>query len=275
MYLPHCVSLRAEGANPSRQAWVLHGILGSGGNLRSFARKLVQQLPAWELLLVDLRNHGDSGAAPEPQTVTACAEDLLQLAQSRGIAPQAALGHSFGGKVALRWAQLAEDQGLTPPRVWVLDATPGPLDPSEGGTSDVAAVVGAVRQLPQPLSSREQLVDLLTARGFDESLARWMTTNLRHTPDGLRWRFQVDAVSAMLMDYAGLDLWPYLLNPNRKAQVDVVAAERSDRWSRAELSRFEGAPPGLRLHRLEEAGHWVHVDNPEGLLRMIVGQGLS
>merc|ERR1712157_442303 len=44
-------------------AVLVHGILGSGKNLRSFARKLARENPAWQFLLVDLRCHGDSASA--------------------------------------------------------------------------------------------------------------------------------------------------------------------------------------------------------------------
>jgi esterase len=267
--------LTAPTAQPTRWAVVLHGILGSGTNLRTFARTLALALPEWGFLLPDLRGHGDSPPGDAPHTVSACAEDVLALTSSLGITPSAILGHSFGGKVALATAQLAESRGQPVERVWVLDAPPGRADVALAVSSEVAQVVLALRGLPDRYTRREELVTLLTAQGFSLALAQWMTTNLRSTGDGLRWRFDLDVISALLQDYAVTDAWTYLNDPARQARIDVVRAERSERWSPEELARFAAAPDDVHLHLLPDAGHWVHVDNPEGLLAMIQREGLG
>ncbi|HEY0881049.1 MAG TPA: hypothetical protein VGD87_05945, partial [Archangium sp.] len=59
MKLHHDV-VRAPGATPTRAVFFLHGILGSGSNLRSHARKFVQEKPDLAGVLVDLRAHGSS-----------------------------------------------------------------------------------------------------------------------------------------------------------------------------------------------------------------------
>jgi pimeloyl-ACP methyl ester carboxylesterase len=59
-----------------------------------------------------------------------------------------------------------------------------------------------------------------------------------------------------------------LESPDRRAEVHVLRAGRSERWEEAELRRF--ARPGLQLHVLPEAGHWVHVDDPDGLHRLLL-----
>ncbi|MCK6521572.1 alpha/beta fold hydrolase [Myxococcota bacterium] len=269
------LQLTAPGAQPTRWALVLHGILGSGTNLRTFARRLALALPDWGFVLPDLRGHGDSPSGEPPHTVAACAQDTLALTEALGITPRAILGHSFGGKVALAFAQLAEAEGAPLDRVWVLDAPPGRPDQSLAVSSEVAQVVFALRGLPARFERREELVTLLTAQGFSASLAQWMTTNLRSTGAGLTWRFDLDVIEALLHDYAATDAWTYLDDPRRHARVDVVRAERSERWSEAELARFAAAPSSLRLHLLPDAGHWVHVDNPDGLLAMIQREGLD
>lgn len=261
----------------TRHAWLLHGILGSGQNLRSVARRLVAELPDWGVLLPDLRHHGESHEQPGPDTVDACAADLLALADHLGLSPETAIGHSFGGKVALRWGALAEARGRAVARVWALDVTPGP---AASGTNpgalqgEVARVVAHLRTLPVPLPRRDSIVPLLTGAGFSAGLARWMTTNLRPTGAGYSWRFDLEGIEALLHDYARADAWPWLESPARGARVDVVRAARSERWSPAELARFEGRA-GLHLHTLPDAGHWLHVDNPDGLHALLVREGLG
>lgn len=260
-----------DDATPRHTAFILHGILGSARNWLSFARRFVTQVPDWRLVLVDLRNHGDSHGAPPPHTLAACADDLAALAAHLGVAPEAVIGHSFGGKVALAYAQA---HGLSLRQCWVLDAVPGAANPQdiEGDTHEVVDVVGALREVALPIASRAALQETLRGRGFSESFAGWMTTNLRAVESGgFTWRFTLDAVDAMLASYFETDFWPFLSALPEALSVHVVRASRSDRWRSADLARFADAQTAsdVRLHVLEDAGHWLHVDNPEGLMRLL------
>src|SRR5688500_8745529 len=60
-------------ATPERWLLVLHGIYGSGRNWGTIARRLVEARPEWGVLLVDLRNHGQSRGFPGPHTLAAAA----------------------------------------------------------------------------------------------------------------------------------------------------------------------------------------------------------
>ena len=122
-----------------------------------------------------------------------------------------------------------------------------------------------------PLSRRERIVEILESKGFAPGLARWMTTNLQKGPEGFTWRFDLDGAREMIEDYFRLDLWPVVEQPRIQPELHLVRAERSDRWSPAVVARLEAPPPGAptHLHLLPDAGHWVHADNPEGLLDLM------
>ncbi len=245
---------QSAGSGP-RRALIVHGILGSGRNWRTISRKLASALPEWHFITVDLRNHGDSHGFGGPHDLRACAADLASLQ------PELIVGHSFGGKVAL--ASL-RDHGV--PEVWVLDALPGPL----AGPSDVEEVIRALREVPLPLARREDLARHLP---LSPSLVAWMTTNLRSTPEGLVWRFDLDAVQEMMRSYWETDFWP--LVESTTASVTFVRALRNERWTPAVLERFEALPPWSPVRLLElDAGHWLHADDPEGLVALLV-DGLS
>lgn len=268
--LAHIV-ITAPQAEPKHTAFILHGILGSARNWLSFARRFVEQVPDWRLVLVDLRNHGDSHGHAPPHTLSACATDLAALAETLGGPPQAVIGHSFGGKVALAYAR---DHGADLRQCWVLDAVPGATAPEAitGDTHEVVAVVDTLRSLALPIESRAALQAVLLARGFSAGFAGWMTTNVRPlSTGGLTWRFALDAVDPMLESYFTTDFWPFLNALPEGLAVHVVRAARSDRWRSADLARFADAQRtgDVRLHVLEDAGHWLHVDNPAGLMALL------
>lgn len=267
-FVPHAVPMGS--AQPVADVLVLHGILGSGRNLRTFAQKLVQQTPKLRYWLVDLRNHGDSQRAPPPHTLDACARDLDALVAAKKLNVHAVIGHSYGGKVALQWlVQGRKNLKL----LWVLDtALTTEVQTTTGqdaASDDVERVIAALRTIPQPLVERADVVKELTDRGFSPAIGNWMTTNLQQAPDGLRWRFELDAVEQMLASYVQTDVWPLLEKPPADVQIHVVRAERSRRWPPQILQRFQQLPPQVSLDLLPDAGHWLHVDQPDALVRLM------
>ena len=127
-FVPAYSVVKGASATGEHVAFVLHGILGSGRNWRTFARRLAARAPAWTFVLFDLRHHGDSGAPPPPHTLDAVADDLAALAAEVG-RPQVVIGHSFGGKVAACYAGrhpdgLARVTGVTGVRIGGFELPP-------------------------------------------------------------------------------------------------------------------------------------------------------
>ncbi|PIE19261.1 MAG: hypothetical protein CSA66_02605 [Proteobacteria bacterium] len=274
-YVPAHVDIHAPGyREPTAVAFFLHGILGSATNWRAFVRRLVEGHPGWLFVVVDLRNHGDSVGARGPHTLSACAADLANLAADLGLEPSIICGHSFGGKVAMTYAV---ERQPDVDEVWLLDAPlrgaagPDPSPAALAGVEQVRDMIATIRSVPVPLARRAELVDLLMRRGTTEPMARWMTTNLKPTPGGYRWRFDLDAVEEMLADYLKTDLLSAVDALPGRARLQVVRGARSDRFDATELSRLEAlaGEGSVSLHTLADAGHWLHVDNPEGLAELL------
>jgi esterase len=268
-FVPHAVLF--PGDRPGgRLALVLHGILGSHKNWRTFTRVLARRLPGWRFALLDLRNHGDSSGAPGPHTLAACADDLERLAEELGASPEVVIGHSFGGKVALELGARAPE-GLS--TIFVLDASPERHEVLPDADHEVQTVLAALRAVPQPLARRNDVLLHLAAAGMPRSIQLWMTTNLRPGDGGFVWTFDLDAATAMLEDYFRTDSWGPLLTTDPSAPaVHLIRAERSDRWTTDVLRKLDKLPAAGRgsVHLLPDAGHWVHVDNPAGLSDLLV-----
>lgn len=255
-------------------AFVLHGALGSGQNFRRFVQRLATTLPNYRFLLVDLRCHGDSGGAIGPHTLATCAKDLEVLARHLNVSPRVLIGHSFGGKVAMQFALHAEQSKLPGAakleQIWVLDSVPGAQAETED--SEVSHVIRAVRSVPMPAQSRKEVVDHLTqSASLPGGLAEWMATNLKREGALYHWRFDLDGIEELMVDYFKVDLWGYLEQSRVFPQIELVIAERSSRWTKAFRARAAALGPEtkVKVHSLNNAGHWVHVDNPNGLLEMM------
>lgn len=211
-------------------------------------------------------------------------------ADGRAAIPDLLIGHSFGGKVVLSCLdQLAKQgakapdasqdhaQGLPFPRqVWVLDSMIGKA-PASSEASDVGRVLDEIGNVQLPVASREDLYKQMEAAGFSLGLRQWMGSNLIENRQlgGLEWMFNLAEARDMYRSYQNINLWSIVKDaPRIGVRIHVVRGEKSDRWSEKAVKQLEEAaqsiPEGhLKVHMLPNAGHWVHADNPQGLLDMI------
>lgn len=336
MVEPH--GLTPEECSSAPIALVLHGLMGSGRNWRTWTRALSRRVTdegvPWRFALVDNLWHGNTfgdsklRAARHPVAGSPfksnkhphapCAVDLAADAVAAvaehikcmngatghpypphppGFPPVAAiLGHSLGGKIALRvLSKIVERDGLnglnasspqrtTLPRAqwWTLDTVPSGVA-SKADPHGVRKVIDAVAKLPTQFESREELKSLLLGNGntFPKDLVDWLGTNLvpvdpkRGALSPLRWVFDVNGVSALYEAYERSDetALKVVTNPQAPHETHVVRAERSKRWDADVLDVLESANSNpsnsSNFHTLPNAGHWLHVDNPDGLRELI------
>jgi esterase len=246
------------GADPSCWVAVLHGILGSGRNWASVARRLVRARPELGAVLVDLRQHGASQGFDPPHTLDRTAGDLAMLERADEI--RAVVGHSFGGKIALLRGR--DDERIE--QVWVLDSTPDAVSSDLGP----GALIRLVRRLPSTFESRGDAVDSLGEYGVERPVARWMATNLEPVAGTFRWRFDLDDMEALLDDFGRTDLWSIVEEPRSGLVIHVVRATGSPILSADAVGRISAAGVATGRVFLHEVsgGHWLNADNPGALV---------
>lgn len=244
--------------------FLCHGILGSGQNWRTYANALREIRGEYGIALIDLRNHGRSPIGDAPHTIESCAQDLIDLEQELG-KPKIVIGHSFGGKVALAYAQKR-----IPEQLWMLDSPPGTLSEKPSDQSEVLSVISTLREVPVPLEKRKDLHDFLLVHGFSQTIASWMTTNLKKGEDGYVFRFSIPVIEELIHDYFQYDGWPFLEHPPENCDIRIVKGQKSDRWTDVSLEKLQEIQrDSVTVHILPRAGHWVHVDNPKGLCSLM------
>lgn len=257
--------------SPSRWVFLLHGILGQGGNLRTVARRWLSHLPDTGAVLIDLRNHGRSRHLPPPDDLDACAADLERVIAAMQTTPHAVLGHSFGGKVALHYAARLRARGEPVRQVWVLDSVIGAraVDARDAGPGSTEAIVSVLENLPTSFPTREAFNAHLEAAGLPPAIVAWLAMNVtRDGADGdCRFGPDMMRVRAMLDSYFATDLWPALAEHPAEC-THIVIAERGsafDAEARARLQKIADASAGAVRAEHIDAGHWLHVDAPDAL----------
>lgn len=257
-------TIAADGRTPSRWLAALHGILGRGRNWASVANALVAARPDWGVLLVDLREHGDSQGFPPPHDVGSATDDVARLLARGGAgAIRAVLGHSFGGKVALA---LAGRRPVGLEQAWIVDASP-----SAGvRESESLRVLELLRAMPAAFATRDEAVTALESQGLATPIARWLASSLRPAGAGYRFPWDLDAVGALLSSYFETEVWD-ALESEAGPEIEFLVASHDSALSAEDIARLRRlAAARARLHvETLDGGHWLHVDRPAEVVRLL------
>jgi esterase len=259
---------RVDGERPEDSIAFLHGILGRGWNLRNIARRLVEARPGWTAWLLDLRGHGESPKGAPSPSLEAAARDVVEFATKVHPPLRAIVGHSFGGKVALEAARIGV-KSLE--HVVVIDSMPGARVPFRGGDSALG-VMNLIESLSETFASKMEFVRAVTAAGLGRSVAEWLAQSVVREGDHVRFGLDLKEVRGFVMDYFARDLWPVVENPPDELQVHLLIAEQSESFSAADRKRALGIAESNKRVTVDvlPGGHWLHVDNPKGLLTKLL-----
>ena len=243
---------------------LMHGIYGRGRNWQGIARALTAARPEYACWLVDLPHHGDSPAGAHGDTIAGLAEDVEAGLAARGIRPAAILGHSSGGKIALRDGRSSPREQL---QLWIIDSTPGgEITVGRRGWT----MLELIHRLPPRFATRDEAITSLVEGGYTLGVAQWMATNLARDNDGFVWRLDFDAMQRLLENFFTTDMWAVIEQPSASHDIHILKAAESSAISPAAVSRIERAV-GSQVHLHHRAGgHWIHAETPEVVTALLV-----
>ncbi|WP_340107507.1 alpha/beta fold hydrolase [Pikeienuella sp. HZG-20] len=233
---------------------IAHGIFGSARNWRAIAKRLAAKR---RVLVVDMRNHGDSPWA-DAHDYLAMAGDLAGVIERNG-GRASVLGHSMGGKAAM---VLAETRPELVERLIVADIAPVPY----AHTRDLMVEIEAMRAVDLgPLARRAEVEAALGVYIGSVPVRSFLAQSaiLGDTP---RWSINLDALSANIKAISGYpDIGGVYEGP-----VLMLHGEDSDyvlpKHHAEILARF----PAAEFQALEGAGHWIHADQPRAFLNAVL-----
>eukprot|EP00210_Caulerpa_lentillifera_P008812 g8408.t1 len=242
---------------------------------------------SWQMTLVDLRNHGASAAInafQPPHDIQSTAQDLIDFYTHRKRDwPMIVTGHSLGGKVALEYIrllqQVPDSKHKLPRQVWILDSQLGPVSTKLVSNSKVDQVFETIHSIPLPIPSRKWLYHhVRNKRGLSLEVAHWLGSNLVGHPNGpLQWVFNVQGAAEMYASYKSIDCWEVARNPPTQTNINIVRARNSDRWNEELIMELEDNTHAskTKVHVLNDCGHWLHADNPSGLIDLMLPSLIS
>ncbi len=238
---------------------LLHGLFGMGSNLGALARGLRDRYRACS---VDLPGHGRSPWSTEI-SIDAMAASVYQWIGQQGQGAWHVVGHSLGGKVAMR---LALDHPWSVRSLVIADIAPVSY-PSHH--DDVFTALQAVASAG--CESRSAAAEVMSAHLDEATVIQFLLLSLHRGKDGLyRWRFNLDGLHR---DYAALREGLGAAAPY-KGPVLFIKGGESDYITTAHGDAIARLFPASRVRVMAGCGHWLHAEQPERF-NQLVGEFLD
>ncbi len=231
---------------------ILHGLFGMSDNWLSFARRLEKD---YHLFLPDLRNHGRSPHSAE-MNYTVMAEDVSGFIRETIGRACSVVGHSMGGKVAMRLAM--EEPELIQTLVSV------DIAPKRYRTSLFHDFLKVMMGMDlTTLNSRAQADGILREKlNLPVATRQFLLKNIyRNAQNRFRWRVNLNAL------YNNLETLldePVLKGVFSKPALFARGSE-SPYIGDEDLPRIRTLFPDAEIRDIAGAGHWVHASSPDAL----------
>jgi esterase len=253
-------------------------------------REFLKRHPSYKCVAVDCRGHGESASLTkalglEVHDVNHTAGDISKLIQHLQINPTIIFGHSFGGKVALKYMELQIGNELpVPQHTWILDSIPGKYDDTaDNSNNSVSSILQKIHSLPQEFPSREWIIKELQTLGVSPAISLWLGTNvIQKSPTTCTWYFEVNIIKHMFKNYCELDMWPFvekfssILSSDlyyTSSKLHFIRAGKNRVWNPEVLDRFDAIQTSsdcpVRLHTMPHVGHWLHSEDLHGMMDLV------
>ncbi|HTZ35104.1 MAG TPA: alpha/beta fold hydrolase [Stellaceae bacterium] len=234
---------------------ILHGLFGAGRNWTGIARRLAAR---YRSIVFDLRNHGASPWA-DTMSYPEMAEDVDAAMRARGHRRYRLLGHSMGGKVAMAVA-LADASAVE--RLVAVDIAPVAYE------IPFRSYVEAMRRLDLAAVARRGDADAALAAAVPDAAERgFLLQNLVLGDGSPRWQLNLAALEAAMSVIAGFPSLPQGATFDGPALF--VAGGRSPYLKAAHEGAIRALFPHAAVARIEDAGHWVHIERPHEFLALV------
>lgn len=233
---------------------LLHGLFGDLNNLGTIAKELAKD---HQVISLDLRNHGQSFHS-DVHHYEAMAKDVDRLMEHLAIDSAIVIGHSMGGKVAMR---LAIDRPQRVCKAIIID-----IAPTDYGQPHHMAFFATLEKVRgKKISERTLALNTLANDIKEKNLQNFFAKSLYKTSEGFfDWRFNVKSLHHNARDIANWYPMPCCPVP-----ILFIKGQLSDYISAQNYTSITHQFSNSKAHVIANAGHWVHAEKPKNVIAAI------
>lgn len=235
---------------------ILHGLFGSLDNWKTPGKFLSKNR---KVITVDQRNHGRSFWDDEI-SYDLMAEDLKKLVDELNLTNFTLMGHSMGGKTALRFTQLYPEHIN---KLIVVD-----MGIKEYPMHHELILEGLNSLDLDKVDSRSDAEDVMSKHIDNVGVRQFLLKNLYWVKKGkLGWRINIPVLEEKMPEILKA------IPTSPKVEVDTlfIYGGQSNYILDEDKSAIRDVFTKAKFIELKEAGHWIHAETPELFLRTVEG----
>jgi len=234
---------------------ILHGVFGMLDNWQHIAKTLGKHY--WVITL-DLRNHGKSPHS-EIFNYDVMAEDILDFIEQQGIKKANFIGHSMGGKVAMT---LSLEYPEFVNKLIIIDIGIKSYAPRHNFIFKALCAFDISKY-----SKRNDIENILIGKIPNKKIVQFLLKNIKRDKKSgsFLWKMNLKAIKN---NYDKINE-PISSDFPFSGKTLFIKGENSDYILEKDKNSIRNLFPNAKFITINNAGHWVHSEQPDKLIRVI------
>ncbi|MDH5475344.1 MAG: alpha/beta fold hydrolase [Cyclobacteriaceae bacterium] len=233
---------------------ILHGLFGSSDNWLSIAKILEEH---HTVFTIDQRNHGQSPHSND-FSYEHMADDLKKIIIEQHIESPIILGHSMGGKTAMKFAV---NNPAMLKKLIVVD-----IGPKEYPVHHDIILKGLNSINIAALKSRVEADQLLSKYISDIGIRQFLLKNIARSSNGFQWKINLPIITSKIKQ-VGVGL---LSDDRYEGDSLFIRGGNSNYILDEDVDMLNQHFPNHKLETVDNAGHWVHAEQPNLFVEKVI-----
>ena len=245
---------------------ILHGLYGSSDNWATVAKKLSENFTVY---LPDQRNHGQSPHSPT-HDYDSMSDDIHELARELKLDKFFLAGHSMGGKTAicfaLKWPEMLN--GLL-----IADISPFKSENFNDAYNQHLTILRSILSVDlSKISVRDDVRKALSENISSEKTIGLIMKNLERTHgNSFTWKINASSLLNNLVKIMeGINPASYSNQQITGFPVIFLRGEESGYLPLSDIRDITRIFPAVEFITIKGAGHWLHADKPDEVIKNIL-----
>jgi len=238
---------------------ILHGLFGISDNWVSYGKRIA--LEGFEVFILDMRNHGQSPKS-DNFNYLALTDDLFDFIDELEIDEPIIIGHSMGGKVAMRFAL---ENPFMVKKLIVVDITMKAYGPRPHHQKIIQAMKAVDLSA---VKNRREVEEQLGKYIPEIRIRQFILKNLhRKNDNSFEWRIYLPGIETNLDSM--FDAIDTIIKFDKPALF--IKGGASDYILLEDFEQIRYNFPNAEIVTIESTSHWVHVEAAEKFFLLTSG----
>ncbi|MCG8411652.1 MAG: alpha/beta fold hydrolase [Bacteroidales bacterium] len=242
---------------------IIHGLYGCSDNWVNIGKQLSEH---FEVFIIDQRNHGQSPHSIE-HNYNVLKTDLKEFIDKHSLKNIILLGHSMGGKTAMFFA--AEYPQYID-KLIVVDISPRSYNKTKSTLLAHKIIIKAMYDIDfHNIKSRNE-VDLILSKSLpDIRLRKFLLKNIKRSENNeLSWKLNIKTLKNELDNIVeGFDKNHTEI---KGFPILFIKGAKSDYIKKKDKAFIFKIFPFAQIITIENAGHWIHVEQTDTFIKAII-----